>query len=457
MSNQKELKKRTLSYGANSLFITILVIALVGVADFLVYQYPQKADLTKNKIHSFSDESTKVMKSLKSDLKADFYGDFGSREKYRPIFDNYKKISNKFKFEQIDPSKEPSRTKAAGVKRQDTLVLTYMDKTAKVEDVSEEKVTNAIIKLTKEGKQIYCMILGHGEASISDNGQSGIAVVKKGFEDQSYETKEITLSQEKAIPADCTAIAMVGVNKALFPAEIKILSDYLNNGGRAVIAFDAVITKDDPTKEFREYLKTWGFEIKSGLIIDPSSQTGGIAIATQFNPDSPITKDWKQIAALPFTRPVELTSAVPAGLKTTWLAKTSEKAWDEMDMNSLAKGVQYDKGVDIAGPLTVAAVSSGRSKDSKASRETRLVVFGSSQFANNNYSRFSGNLDFFLNAASWAVEDESMISIRAKEEENGKIELTQNEGILIFWVSVVLIPLAIAIFGIVIWVKRKKL
>jgi ABC-type uncharacterized transport system involved in gliding motility auxiliary subunit len=50
-----------------------------------------------------------------------------------------------------------------------------------------------------------------------------------------------------------------------------------------------------------------------------------------------------------------------------------------------------------------------------------------------------------------------MISIRGKEDEAGKIELSQNEGTLIFWLSVILIPLMIAILGIVIWVRRKKL
>ena len=98
MSN-KELNKRSFSFGANSIFITILTIGLVGVFNFLSSQYPQKLDLTKNKIHTFSDQSKKVMQSLKGELKAEFFGDMGSKERYRPVFENYKKLSNKFKFE----------------------------------------------------------------------------------------------------------------------------------------------------------------------------------------------------------------------------------------------------------------------------------------------------------------------------------------------------------------------
>jgi len=462
MTTQKELNKRSFSFGANSIFITILVVCLVGVFNFLSSQYPQKLDLTKNKIHTFSDQSMKVMKGLNDELKAEFYGDIGSKEKFRPVFDNYKKLSNKFKFELVDPNKEPTRAKTAGIKKNDTLVLSYKGKTSKVDDISEEKVTNAIIKLTKETRSIVCMIVGHGETSISDATQNGIQGVKKGFEDQSYEVKEITLPQETAIPADCGAIAMVGVNKALFPNEIKMLSTYLDNGGRAVIAIDASITANDQTKELREFLKTWGIDVKTGLIIDPVSRALGVdasvPIIAQFNPESPITKDFKQQCYFPFTRPVDVTSPVPVGLKTMWLAKTTPKAWDEMDMNSLAKGtVQYNAGVDLPGPLSAAASVSGKGKDSKATRDTRIVVFGTGQFANNQYSRFGGNIDLFLNSVSWVLEDESMISIRTKDDENGKVELSQNDGIWIFWISVVIIPILIAVFGIVIWVRRKKL
>lgn len=461
MSN-KELNKRSFSFGANSIFITILTIGLVGVLNFLSSQYPQKLDLTKNKIHTFSDQSKKVMQSLKGELKAEFFGDMGSKERYRPVFENYKKLSNKFKFELVDPNKEPMRVKQAGIKKADTLLLSYQGKTVKLEEITEEKVTNAVIKLTKEGKTTVCMIVGHGENSISNTAQDGIQGVKKGFEDQAYDVKELTLSQETSIPADCNVISMVGVTKALFPNEIKMLSSYLDNGGRAVIAMEATITQIDQTKELRESLKTWGIEVKTGLIIDPVSRQLGVdasvPIIAQFSSEHPITKDFKQQCYFPFARPIELTSPAPAGLKTTWLAKTTPKAWGETDMNSISKGsVQFNAGIDAPGPLITAVSSSGKSKDSKATKDTRIVVFGSSQFANNQYSRFGGNLDFFLNSVSWALEDESLISIRSKDEEAGKVELSQNEGIIIFWVSVVIIPLLIAALGIVIWVRRKKL
>ena len=461
-NQKKDLNKRALSVGVNSVFITVVVIALVGVINFLASRYPQKLDLTKNKIHTFSDQSDKIMHGLKSDVTATFFADVGSKEKYRPIFDNYKKLSSKFKLEVVDPTKEPIRTKEMGIKKMETLVLGYQGKTTKLEEITEEKITNALIKLAKEGKTMVCTTVGHGEPSFTNTLAEAFQAAKKGLEDQTYDVKEITLAQEPKVPADCSVLVMMGANKALFPAEVKMLNDYLDNGGSLVVAVDAAIAQVDQTKEMKALLTPWGIELKSGLVIDPSSRRMNVDVSvpiiSQFNNDHSITKGFDQKCYFPLSRPLDLVNPTPAGIQATWLAKTSPEAWGETDMASIAKGaVQYNAGVDLQGPVATAVAASGKKKDSKAPRETRIVVFGSSQFANNNYSRFGGNLDFFLNSVSWAIADESMISIRAKEDDAGKVELSQNQGIAIFWVSVVIVPLMIAIAGIVIWVRRKKL
>lgn len=459
MENQT---KRKLSFGLNSAFITLVVVCIVGVLNFLGAQYPQKLDLTKNKLHTFSDQTEKLMKGLKSDLTATFYGDFGAREKYKPIFNNYKDLSPKFKLEVVDPNKEPSRAKQAGIKKMDTLVLSYEGKTAKLEEITEEKITNELIKLTSGKKHTVCSVLGHGEKSFNDNTAEGFAQAKKGLEDQSYSFKEINLPQEQKIAEDCSVVVLMGASKALFPTESKALSEYLDNGGRLVVGLDAAISAGDQTQELKNLLKTWGVDVKSGLIIDPISRKLGVdasvPIIAQFNTDSPLTKDFKEQCYFPFARPVDVTTPAPEGLSVTWLAKTTPNAWSELDMASIGKGaVQFNQGSDIQGPLNTVVSVKGKRAGSKAAAETRIIAFGSSTFANNNYSRFGGNLDFFLNSVSWALEDESMISIRAKEDETGKVELSQTEGQVIFLVSVIAVPVFIAALGIFIWWRRKKL
>jgi ABC-type uncharacterized transport system involved in gliding motility auxiliary subunit len=461
MNPNQEQKSRKLSFGVNSAFITVVVVSIIGLINYLGKQYPKRLDLTKNKIHTFSDQTVKVMKGLKEPVEATLYGDFGSREKFRPIFENYKKASTLFKYETVDPNKEPTRAKAAGIKKMDTLILSYQGKTAKVEDITEEKVTNELIRLTKDGKPTICSVIGHGEASLSDNSANGYSVAKKGLEDQSYLIKEITLAQEAKVPAECAALVMMGANKALFPAEVKMLETYLQEGGRLVAGLDATLNGQDQNKELKAILESYGVITKSALIVDPVSKMVGVdatvPIMATFNKDTALGKDFQGQCYFPFSRPLELVNPAPEGLKTNWVAKTTPNAFGETDFAALSKGSAKKDPTDPAGPLVSAVQVNGKKKDSKSSRETRLVVFGSGQFPSNQFSRFGANVDLFLNAISWAVEDESMISIRAKEDEGSTLEISQNQAIVIFWTCVILIPLLISVFGIVIWVRRKKL
>ena len=461
MNKEKELNKRKFFLGTNSISIAVVVVGIVAIINFFGAHNQKEADFTKNKIHSFSDQSTKVLLSLKSELKAEFYGDFSSKAKFLPLFENYERLSKQFKFEHVDPYKEPARVKAAGIKKIDTLMLTYEGRTVKVEELTEEKVTNAIIKILKANKTTVCMLIGHGEASIEDITQSGMQSLRKGLEDQAYVVKEISISKN-SVPAECNSILMMGVHGSFFPNEIQTLSEYFSNGGRAVVAVDAVLHQEAQSKEFHDLLNAWGIEIKNGLIVDPEARKTGVdaslVLITTYNPHQSITKYLIQPSYFPFARPVVFKTSVPAGLITESIAKTSEQAWAETDINSFIKGTaEFNVSSDTKGPLSIAVATSGKLKDSSAARDTRIVVFGSSQFVNNQYSRFGANLDFFMNAVSWVLDDESLISIRTKDEDQGRVDLPDSDGTFIFWLTVVILPFAIALFGILIWLQRKKL
>jgi ABC-type uncharacterized transport system involved in gliding motility auxiliary subunit len=66
-------------------------------------------------------------------------------------------------------------------------------------------------------------------------------------------------------------------------------------------------------------------------------------------------------------------------------------------------------------------------------------------------------MDLFQNSVNWAMEDESLISIRPKEDGAGKVELSQKGGTFIFLVTVILIPLLVAAGGVVIWAVRRRM
>jgi len=462
VENQKALKTRTAAYGLNSLVTTVLVLGILGVLSFLSSRYAHKWDLTKNKIHTLSDHTSKVVQSLKQSVKVTFFSKLQQKEQFRPLLDNYRGLNPKFEVEYVDPDREPVRAKQMGVKKYGTLHLAVGARENRIEDITEEKITNALIKLLKEKSPRLCVTTGHGEKSFTSQDAEGYESVRKNLMDQSYEVKDLSLMQEGKIPETCDALAILGPTKAFFESEVKAISQYLQEGGRAIIALDVNLKGAEYAHELVGMLSSWHIRPVTAMIVDPLSRMLGVdasvAVLANFSRSNPITRDFQTNCAFPLTRPIDILPGVPSDLKVEWLAQTTPKSWAVSDLASLEKGeVGYKEGKDKMGPLHAAVTVEGKLGKTTSSKKTRMVVFGSSYFATNHFSRYAGNLDFFLNSVSWVMEDESLISIRSKEEDVGKVELSQKAGNLIFLLTVITLPLLIAVSGLGIWIARKKL
>jgi ABC-type uncharacterized transport system involved in gliding motility auxiliary subunit len=461
--NSNALRGRTAAYGLNSAITVLLVLGIVGVLNFLGSRYPQKLDLTKNKVHTLSDQTIKVVKGLQKPVKAVFFSNLQQREQFRPLLEDYKGLNPKFELEYVNPDREPTRAKQASIKKYGTLQLLSGTRDNKIEEPTEEKLTNALIKLLKDKTPTLCAVTGHGEKNFSGQDAEGFDTAKKGLTAQSYEVKDLNLIQEAKIPDTCDAIAILGPTKAYFAPELKLIGDYLDNGGRAIVALDVNVKGGaEFAPELTALLKDWNVKVNEAMIVDPLSKMLGVdasvPILASFSKESPITRDFTTNCYFPFARPLDVIPGAPSGLKVEWIAQTTPKSWAVTDMTALATGqVKFTEGKDRTGPLSAAIAVDGKRAPSKSPRNTRLVVFGTSHFATNNYSRFGGNIDFFLNSVSWVMEDESLISIRSKEEGPGKVELSNKQGTVIFLLTVFVIPLLTAIAGVVIWVMRRRL
>ena len=87
--------------------------------------------------------------------------------------------------------------------------------------------------------------------------------------------------------------------------------------------------------------------------------------------------------------------------------------------------------------------------------ETRLVVFGDSDFVTNGYLGIPGNRDLFLNSVNWLAQQENLISIRPKDPEDRRVTLTADQAKLIFWLSILIIPGLILAAGVQTWWRRR--
>jgi ABC-type uncharacterized transport system involved in gliding motility auxiliary subunit len=178
-----------------------------------------------------------------------------------------------------------------------------------------------------------------------------------------------------------------------------------------------------------------------------------------------ITKNFRSATFFPFARLVETIDPKPDGVSTSQvLGKTSGNSWSKRDFKlkekMTLKEISYDKNKDKAGPIALAAVATIKAKTETGpppQKEGRVAVFGDSDFASNRYYNLVGNANFFLNAANWLTEESDLISILPKTSNPRAIQLSPSQGKLIFWVSVIILPLIVLVFGISVWIQRRSL
>lgn len=55
----------------------------------------------------------------------------------------------------------------------------------------------------------------------------------------------------------------------------------------------------------------------------------------------------------------------------------------------------------------------------------------------------------------WLTNDEDLISIRPKDPEDRRIQLTRSQMVMLRLVSQFLIPLGVILAGVLVWLKRR--
>lgn len=461
------VKSRTFKYGANAAITVGLVLAIVVILNVLNAKNYYRKDLTKDKIHGLSEQTIKILKDLKKEVRLTVFEQIQKRDSAKAIIQDYTyHAGSKLKVEYVDPDRDPTRAKSLGVKKYGTVILQMGGdkdpiKESRIEELNEEKLTNALIKILKEKNITVCFTTGHGEKSLEINEAEGLSMVKQELIGQTYDVKTINLMEDPKLSETCTVVAVVGANKAFFEKEISLLKEYLKNGGNAFFALDPNLKGPDFHPELTALLSEWYIEVKHNLVLDPTSrllgQNAAVPLVGIYNKDHAITKEAQQTSLFPLASTVDVKASAPASLKVHWLAKSTPRSFAITDFKAIASGqVKIDEKKEKPDSYSVMASSEGK-RDEKDPKAARLVVMGTSGIVSNGYARHGANLDLVMNALSWLASDESLISIRPKETDSQPPTLSQAEGRVIQLITKFLVPLIIIVVGIVLWVRRRRL
>ncbi|HEY3884131.1 MAG TPA: Gldg family protein, partial [Vicinamibacterales bacterium] len=303
---------------------------------------------------------------------------------------------------------------------------------------------------------------------------SGYNSISSALTSSNFVVDKLVLAQQTAVPADADIIVVAGPRTDFLAPEIDMLKAYLAKGGKLLMLLDPVIRQDEPQLTSLQALAhDWGMTVGNDVVLDVSGMgrligtDESVPVAAGY-PSHPITQNFSLMTAYPLARSVTPVDGGVNGHTAQPIVQTSTSSWAESDIKDLAGGkpAKYDAGDDKKGPITLAAAVSapaanapappaGKPADDGQKPETRVVVFGDSDFAGNGALGVRGNRDLFLNTINWLAQQENLIAIRPHDVQDRRITLTADQAQRIFYLTVLIVPGLILLAGVQTWWRRR--
>jgi len=453
------LKAKQTKFTAYVTIYVAVVLAVLGIANFLANRHNNSFDATANKKYSLSDQTHKIIGNLKSDVKITYFDQTGRFQTARDLLDRYDNLSPKLKVDYVDPDKNPTVATAAGVKAYGNIFVEAMGRKEEAKSVTEEELTGAIIRALKGGQRTVCAVSGSGEHGLEETGRTGYSSLKEVVERNTYKIRSISLLEKPEVPSDCTVLLVGGPRFDYQQPAVDAIKSFVEKGGRALILIDPPVrlgqTEVSENQALAQLLESWGVTANKDLVLDTSgvgtlfglSEVVPLVTSYEFHA---IVRDMKEVAtAFPLTRSLDTKSAGNATVEKLFHTSSNSLA----TLNLQAAEIKLDPAKDKKGPFTIGVAGTYNTGNEKL--QGRFVVTGSSGWAANNILRFNGNRDLLLNMLNWLSSDEDLISIRPKEPEDRRLSLTTAQMRTLFFGCVIFLPLAVVAAGVGVWWRRR--
>ena len=475
--------RKSTRYGLNSVVMCFIALAITVVVNLIGVDQDVKADLTKNKLHSLSEQSIKLVQGLNQEIRLKAFINPSQMQDFTNIFDKYTYYSKKLKTEFIDVDKDPFAAQKYQIKQPGVIVVESDTRSTKVDNIYgaddpklEEKLTNAIIQVAKGDKKKIYFVTGHGEHMTSDTGREGLSEIKEALTSGRYNVEDLLLIDKDKVPADAEIVVDAGPKSEFMDREIRLLGDYVKSGGKLLMMIDPM-----SPASLQPMLASWGVDWKPKQTVLETNRLQQLAggnpltpIVTNYNTAQQITSDARQMSIFPIPTPILKAATVPNGNKVDTLFSTSNRS---LEVELLQNKVKVDEAHDPKGPFSLAVAVTGKyeapkpaepAKDAKAKdaktaeaekpkdSEFRVVVVGDSEFVANGIKKFGINADLFQNMLSWLAHEEDLISIRPRPTDTSEFNITETRARIINLASIAFFPFAMFLSGIAVWLQRRR-
>jgi ABC-type uncharacterized transport system involved in gliding motility auxiliary subunit len=453
---------RAAKRGTDSAISIVLLTAVLVVVQATSIRHSAQVDLTRNQRHTLSPQTLTLLATLDRDVLATAFVRQTSitRAGVTELLEMYAHRSTHFHYRLVDPDRQPDlaeRLHAAP----DEIVVEAGERRSLAHNPGEESITTALIHVTRSELKAVYFVTGHGEKDLGNKERDGYTALRDDLGRQGYAPRPLSLIGGAAIPSDAAVVVIAGPRDDYLEEEVDALEAYARAGGSLFIMLDP---RTD-TPRIGTLLAAYHLSVLNAVILDNKELKAGdrtfdaTVVKVRRYEKHPINRAFNYVTMFPRARPVFITrDSTKVGVSGQFLAISDPTSWGETDMKAFDEGRGVKDGVDIAGPLPLAAVAT-RSPFARneMKKQSRLVLVGDSDFVNNVFFGVLGNSDWFENALAFLADDESMITIRPRPSLGDQVYLSEAQGRMVFLICIILLPAVSLGAGIAVIMRRAKL
>jgi len=469
--------RRAGRFGSSAILSTVFAIAILWLLGFLATRYPVRFDWSEQKVHSLSDQTTKVLAGLAADVQVLALYPAIEAQPIRDLLDRYAYASPRFRVEFADPSERPDLLEKYQIPEDQLghgLVRVALgEESTQLTDVSEESLTNAMLKLTRTTEKTVYFLEGHNERATSGEAgtaKDGYARALEALTNERYRVQPLLLASQGEVPSDADVVIVAGATRPLLGDERAALTRYLARGGALLVMVDPRAKTD-----LVDDVRGWGIEVGDDIIVDRKLALFGRAttpFAGNYDTTHPITKELRETTLFHVARSVR--GGAESNHAFTELVFTGADSWAERDLDRFFGEAVAELGPDdLKGPVSLAVAGSIDLSDATApeaaqpageakgegeptGKLARIAVYGDSDFASNELIEAYRNRDLFLNTVNWLMGDVEAISIRPNRSRASRFQLSQEQFMGIRSLSLFVLPQAFGVLGVLTWWSRRR-
>ncbi len=447
--------------GLNMGALILIVFAFLTVINYLGAKYYKVFDLSGNKVNTLSEQSIQLVKALDTDLVIRFFYKNGSdrvdenKKMFRDLVKKYQDESLKVQLEFVEMNENAKLTQDYGATRgSGEAFLDYKNSKNRIENYTEQDLTNALIKVTRTIKKSVYFVEGHDERNTdNEKDESGLFGFKQLLEKNSYLVKKLSIASQTEIPSDADALLILAPKQSFLPIEVKSLTSYLERGGSLYLALEKANTAG-----LDKLLASLGLELEKfyvfnvynspmGQVVNAQSPT----VAVNYSTTHSATKVFAANQMTVFSQPNAIKiNSIPDAFKTEVLVKTPVNSVALKDLDSqdyLGEPKSYNLGVEVKGKI------------GKSDKEFSVIIFSDVDFMSNLLLYQNLNRDLALNSVASLTKENDLISVSPKEPMATKILLSppeMNQFLKFVFLGVFLpIPIVFMILSITVWYRRR--